>query len=114
MRSAAERGLATGAGRVGFGADMFQAQFAAGLLERAGFVAAAIVRHNALDRGDPPELSGSLDYAVPLDAPPPVPRVGLCPPEGRLSGTAMVNPAHGASFHPMENIAPSRLMTRRV
>ena len=38
-----------GSGRVGLGADVLDTQFAAGVLERAGFVAAAIIGHDALN-----------------------------------------------------------------
>src|SRR5215469_17635066 len=43
-------GLAIGLGRIGLGADVLEAEALAGLLEGKGFVARAVVGHDALDR----------------------------------------------------------------
>ena len=43
-------GLAIGLGRIGLGADVLEAEALAGFLEGKGFVARAVVGHDALDR----------------------------------------------------------------
>ena len=43
-------GLAIGLGRIGLGADVLEAEALAGLLESEGFIARAVVGHDALDR----------------------------------------------------------------